>query len=108
MRAAPSPDFGVINPDGQGVAQNYVDALKQYRNAADQGDAEAMSALALMYSEGRGAPQDYVSAHVWYNLSAARGVRLAEANRDIVEQHMTTAQIAEAQKLASEWTPTKQ
>ena len=25
-----------------------------------------------MYGEGRGAPQDYVQAHMWYNLAASR------------------------------------
>jgi hypothetical protein len=45
---------------------------------------------------------------MWFNLSAAQGNQIAVNNRDRVTQHMTTAQIAEAQKLAREWKPTKQ
>ncbi|MFN2150265.1 MAG: SEL1-like repeat protein, partial [Anaerolineales bacterium] len=29
--------------------------------------------LGLMYSKGRGVPQDYVKAHMWLNLAAAQG-----------------------------------
>jgi len=51
--------------------------------------------------------QDFIQAHMWYNLSAAQGeTRSAEA-RDALAQRMTPAQIAEAQQLAREWKPTK-
>lgn len=65
-----------------------------------------------MYYYGPGVPQDYVEAHKWYNLAAAR-FSAAEAeqresavkNRDIIAAKMTPAQIAEAQRLAREWKP---
>jgi hypothetical protein len=44
---------------------------------------------------------------MWFNLSAAQGKQDAAHNRDVAVQHMTPAQIAEAQKLAREWKPTK-
>ena len=56
---------------GQGVTQNYAEAVKWFRFAADQGDASAQYALGLMYGNGRGVPHDYVSAYMWFNLSAA-------------------------------------
>jgi TPR repeat protein len=56
-----------------------------------------------MYSEGQGVPQDYVLAHMWLSLAAAVGNRIAIRNLDIVTGHMTAKQVAEAQKLASEW-----
>jgi len=61
-----------------------------------------------MYAHGQGVPQDFVSAHMWFNLAAARGGKNAEEWRAIVAQLMTLEQIAEAQKLAREWKPTKQ
>ena len=91
---------------GRGVTQNYAEAVKWFRFAADQGDASAQYALGLMYGNGRGVPHDYVSAHMWFNLSAARGIQNAVKVRDEVAKHMTPAQIAEAQKLAREWKPT--
>lgn len=68
--------------------------------------------VGLMYAEGRGVPQDYVQAHKWFNLAASRFPALeaesrdkAVNSRDFVAARMTTAQIAEAQRLASEWKP---
>ena len=56
----------------------------------------------------QGVTQDYVQTHLWYNLAAAQGNELARKNRDIVAKKMTSAQIAEAQRLAREWKPKKQ
>jgi hypothetical protein len=58
-----------------------------------------------MYGNGRGVPQDYVAAHMWFNLSAAQGNANAAENRNNVAARMTPAQIAEAQRLARDWTP---
>jgi TPR repeat protein len=60
-----------------------------------------------MYDNGQGVPQDYVRAYMWFNSAAAQGLQGAEEDRDQVAQQMTAAQIAEAQKLAREWKPTK-
>lgn len=64
-----------------------------------------------MYASGRGVPQNYI-AHMWYNLAASRAMDtaihdIAVINRDGVAAKMTPDQIAEAQRLASEWKPTK-
>ena len=56
-----------------------------------------------MYATGKGVPQDYVRAHMWFNLSAAQGIQHAERARDNIATRLTPAQIAEAQKLAREW-----
>jgi hypothetical protein len=46
---------------------------------------------------------------MWFNLSAAQGHQNAAKGRDsVVLLRMTLAQIAEVQKLAREWKPTKQ
>ena len=65
-----------------------------------------------MYADGRGVPQDYVQAHMWFSLAAAR-FKVSEtehredaiSNRDTIAAGMTAAQIAEAERLAREWTP---
>ena len=38
---------------GQGVPQDYAEAVKWYRLAADQGDARAQNNLGVMYANGR-------------------------------------------------------
>ena len=40
---------------------------------------------------------------MWYNLAAAQGYEIAPSNKDLIEQRMTRAQIAEAQRLSCEW-----
>ena len=101
--------------EGNGVPQDYTEALKWYQKAADQGDAIGQATLGLMYEKGNGVPPDYVLAHKWFNLAATRlsssGSEKEERDtvvteRDRVEGLMTPEQIAEAQKLAREWKST--
>jgi hypothetical protein len=92
---------------GQGVPQKYPEAVKWYTRAADQGFADAQFNLGSLYYEGQAVPQDYVRAHMWFNLSAAQGMQDAATVRDTLARLMTPAQIAEAQKLAREWKPTR-
>jgi TPR repeat protein len=100
--------LGFMYYNGQGTPQNYAEAVTWFRKAADQGSAEAQISLGAMYANGRGVSQDYVRAHVWLSLAAAQGNQNAVKSRDMVAQHMTQAQIVEAQKLAREWKPTTQ
>ena len=58
-----------------------------------------------MYAFGLGVPQDYVAAHMWFDLAAAKRNRDAQRERDKIAAQMTPEQIAEAQKLAREWKP---
>jgi hypothetical protein len=51
----------------------------------------------LMYTKGRGASQDFVIAHMGFNLAAAQGNQGAGKNRGLIEGGMTSARIAEAQ-----------
>ena len=76
-----------------------------YRVGAEKGNAGAQFSLGFMYEKGQGVPQDYVQAYMWFNLAAAQGTKGAAEWREHVAAHMTPAQIAEAQKMASEWKP---
>ena len=87
---------------GQGVPQDYAEAVKWYRLAAEQGDADAQGNLGVMYGTGKGVLQDNVLAHMWYNLGAANGNELGAKNREIVAKKMTPQAIEQAQKMASE------
>jgi TPR repeat protein len=93
--------------NGQGTLQNDAEAVKWYRLAADQGYADAQLNLGNRYAQGQGVPQDYVRAYMWLSLSAAQGNQNAAKNRDRAAGFMIPTQIAEAQKLAREWKPTK-
>jgi len=88
---------------GEGVPQDYAEAMKWYRKAADQGDANALFHIGVMYADGKGVPKDLVQAHLWFNLAGARGLAAARGFREQAAEKMTPAQIAEAQRLAREW-----
>jgi TPR repeat protein len=60
--------------------------------------------LGLLYSTGQGgAPLDYVSAHMLFNLAAMRGSVEAKIYRKELSEEMATEDIAEAQRQAREW-----
>ena len=64
--------------NGRGVAQDYAEAVKWYRLAAEQGDASAQSKLGAMYANGQGVAQDYAEAVKWYRRAAEQGVAIAQ------------------------------
>ena len=84
-------------------ASKPTEALTQWRAAADAGDRRAMLALGRLYVQGLGAPQDYVLAHMWFNLAASRGEMAALKERDDLAAKMTPQQVAAAQERAREW-----
>jgi TPR repeat protein len=93
-----------------GVPTNSKEAFRLLHPFADQGNARAQHFLGEMYSEGKGVPQDYELAHMWFNLAAGGSEDSGEVDarcRDEMAAKMTPAKIAEAQKMAREWKPTK-
>jgi TPR repeat protein len=95
---------------GHGAAQDYAQALVWHRKAAEQGHAGAQHKLGVMYRDGHGVTQDCIRAHMWFNLATSRATHTATRdqvakNRDRAAAMMTPDQIAEAQRMASEWKP---
>ena len=78
--------------------------MKWYRLAAAQGNELAQVSLAAMYTKGRGVRQDFVRAHMWFNLAAAAlsgdSRDTATKNRDRIAAKMTAEQIGAAQEMA--------
>ena len=97
----------VIAEFNNGVAAynrgNYGTALQVFKTVAEQNHAAAQYNLGVMYSFGRGVPQDYVQAYMWFNLAAAQGNEKALQNRNIVAKLMTCSDISKAQRMAHEW-----
>ncbi len=102
-------NLGVMYDSGHGVSKDYKEATKWLRRAADQGDGRAQMFLGDEYRQGRGVPKDYVLAYMWLNLAAANLdaylAPVASKWRDEVAALMTPGQIAEAQRLSSQWQP---
>ena len=108
--AAAQYKLGVMYDQGQGVPQDYAQALSWYRKAADQEYAIAQMHIGSMYYDGRGVPKDHAQAHMWFNLAASRATDaetrdIAAKDRDDIAAKMTPDQIAEAQRMVREWAP---
>jgi TPR repeat protein/photosystem II stability/assembly factor-like uncharacterized protein len=71
---------GLMYRKGQGVPQDYAEAVKSYRLAAEQGHAAAQNHLGIMYMRGEGVSQDYQEAAKWYRLAAEQGSADAQFN----------------------------
>ena len=50
--------LGLMYQNGQGVPQNYIEAVKWFRFAVLWGRANAQYNLGFMYANGQGVPQD--------------------------------------------------
>jgi TPR repeat protein len=60
--------------------------------------------MGLLYSTGQGgAPLDYVSAHMLFNLAAMRGSEEARLYRRELSREMDPEEVADAQRAARRW-----
>lgn len=63
---------------GLDARQDYVEAAKWWRKAAEQGDVNAQYFLAHMYMSGRGVPQDFGEAAQRFRPLAEQGISNAQ------------------------------
>ena len=89
------------------MPQDYKEAVKWLRKAAEQGHIFSQTTLGTVYAEGvQGVVEkDYPQALMWFIFAAARGDMEALEFRDSLATRMTPSQITEAQKLAREFRP---
>jgi TPR repeat protein len=79
--------------------QNYEEAgLAQ---GAATGDI--LFRLGMMYSTGRTVEPNFVTAHKWFNIAAAKGHPGAARYRQEIAAELSPAEVAEAQRAAREW-----
>jgi len=69
-----------------------------------QSSGDELFRMGLLYSTGQGgAPLDYVSAHMLFNLAAMRGSQEAKIYRRELSREMDPSDVAEAQRAARRW-----
>ena len=61
--------LGEIYMYGEGIPQDYYEAAKWFRFAADQHHRRARFMLGVLYWSGDGVPQDYDKAVKWFRLA---------------------------------------
>lgn len=86
--------------NGLATPQDHQEALYWFRLAAAQGLPDAQYALGGMHAEGIGILQDFLLAHMWYNIAAANGADGASRRRRELERQMLPENIEEAQARA--------
>ena len=86
----------------QGVSETDAPTGMPLPGADSTGDE--LFRLGLLYSTGQGgAPLDYVSAHMLFNLAAMRGSEEAKVYRRELSREMDHEEVAEAQRQARKW-----
>ena len=66
------PSWGADFNKGLTAAQNgdFATAFKEWKPLAEQGSAKAQYNLGVMYGNGLGFVQDFINAHMWWNIAA--------------------------------------
>jgi TPR repeat protein len=72
--------LGTMYANGEGVGQNYKEAVNWYGKAAKQGNAHAQLNLGGLYENGWGVARDYKEAVIWYRKASMQGGALAQRN----------------------------
>jgi TPR repeat protein len=65
--------LGLMYALGQGVPQDYAEAVKWWRKAAELGHAKAQYSLGVAYGKGLGVPLDLAEAMRWSRRAADQG-----------------------------------
>lgn len=81
--------------------QNLEKAFYWHSKAAEQGESESQLSMSKFYRYGVVVEQDAITAHMWANIAASNGEDMAE--RDSISKMLSSDQLREAQRLASEW-----
>lgn len=69
----------------------------------DAANGDVFYQLGILYSAGGDIPVDYVTAHKWFNIAAARGNQEAARLRREIAGEMSDGEIATAQRAARDW-----
>ena len=73
-------DLAMAYGQGEGVAQDYAEAAKWFRKAAEKGDMFSQYATGNIYEQGQGVAKDLAEALRWYRKSADQGYARAQFN----------------------------
>lgn len=93
--------LALLYEQGQGLEQNYSEALRWYRKAADSGDITAHNNIGFMYFAGFGVPKNIDEAMEWFMRAADLGSTGAMDN--IGEMHFRGLGVMQDYSEAFKW-----
>jgi putative methionine-R-sulfoxide reductase with GAF domain len=101
----PAAQFGVGAHywTGDGVSQDYDQAVRWFALAAEQGNVAAQAMLGNCYWAGRGVPADPMRAYFWSFLAQDGGDEASKARVALLASRLTAAQVAVEQKEVHDW-----
>ena len=94
--------LGLCYYKGDGVQQDYKEAIRRFRLAARQGNAQAKFYLGRAHVSGEGVSKCYERAYGYFEAAAVQGDQDAAEWRSIIIKKMTPEQILEGKRLAQE------
>ena len=95
--------MGARYATGEGVGQNYSEAVRWFSKAGEQGHVVAQATLGAYYWAGRGVPQDLTKAYFWSVLAQAGGDEASKYRVAVLASRMPHAQVVAAQEQANDW-----
>ena len=95
--------LGARYATGEGVSQNYSEAVRWFSKAGEHGHVVAQATLGAYYWAGRGVPQDLTKAYFWSILAQAGGDEASKYRVAVLASRMPRAQVVAAQEQANDW-----
>ncbi len=95
--------LGARYAQGDGVKQDYVEAVRWFQQAAEQGHVVSQATLGAYYWAGRGVPQDLSQAYFWSVVARAGGDEASKYRVAALTSRMSHPQVIEAQQRAESW-----
>ena len=100
-------NLGKVYRDGNGMKQDDALSLFWFNEAAERGHPQAQDKLAERFMKGVGVPKNEIEALKWSILAAGQGVEASERRRFDLSARLPENQVAEAERLASAFAPSK-
>ncbi|MBN8476124.1 tetratricopeptide repeat-containing serine protease family protein [Sulfuritalea sp.] len=95
--------LGEMYATGVGVPKDGAKAVEWWQKAAAQGLVLAQYNLGVSYADGDGVAKDIILGYAWLNIAAVGGNPDALKGRGIAESRLSGNQLAEAQRISSNW-----
>lgn len=101
----PLPQYylGVMYMKGQGVEQNYEEASKWLRKAAENRLPQAQYKLANLYTLGKGVPKDFETAYIWYRVGASHNHAMSVDALSNAKEKLSETEYEEAEKVIDDY-----
>ena len=104
-RGDPSGEYalGARYAFGDGVGQNYSEAVRWFFRAAEQGHVISQATLGAYYMAGRGVTMDLSKAYFWAYLARAGGDEGSKLRVEMLSSEIPSSDILVLEQRANEW-----